>query len=182
MIIRQHQVHSFSNNTSQPEWLIYTDGAFFPKTRQLGWAFLVHSINDADTILHQESGHHSLCFKQKSQNFAAGSLEMELTAAVRALEWLQRQPYRPVTQIRTDALILIEGLFYKFPNWQNNDWRTPKGQPIKHRLLWQKLHTLTDCLQVQWIWVKGHSKDISNQKVDQMARKTSPLKQVQFPT
>ena len=61
---------------------------------------------------------------------------MELTAAIQALEALQR----PVqVQLHTDSKYVLDGITRWIAGWQRNGWRTAAKQPVKNADLWQRL-------------------------------------------
>ena len=56
------------------------------------------------------------------------------------------------------------------PNWVRRGWKTAGGDPVKNRDLWERLHAATQRHQIEWKWVKGHSGDPDNERVDVLAR------------
>jgi len=54
--------------------------------------------------------------------------------------------------------------------WIRRGWKTAGGAPVKNRDLWERLHQAAARHQVDWRWVKGHSGDPGNERVDQLAR------------
>lgn len=93
---------------------------------------------------------------------------MELQAALAVLEKLQSLPLHPDLKIRTDSKYLIDGLTRWMANWKRKGWRTAAGKPVLNQDLWQALDRarLPD---VQLTYVKGHSGDPDNDRVDQIA-------------
>ena len=41
--------------------------------------------------------------------------------------------------------------------------------------LWKKLKELVKNIKVDWIWIKGHSKDPMNDLADELAKKATPI-------
>ncbi len=92
---------------------------------------------------------------------------MELMAAIAALETL-REPCDVV--LHTDSQYVRQGITEWMANWVRRGWKTSGGDPVKNRDLWERLHTAAQRHAVDWRWVKGHSGDPDNERVDQLAR------------
>ena len=54
--------------------------------------------------------------------------------------------------------------------WQRNGWRTVSRQRVKNQDLWKALVAAQKPHEVEWHWVKGHSGDRGNARVDFLAR------------
>ena len=92
---------------------------------------------------------------------------MELMAAIMALEALT-EPCRITLQ--TDSQYVRQGITEWMANWLRRNWKTAGGDPVKNRDLWERLHAANQRHKVEWRWVKGHSGDPDNERVDQLAR------------
>ena len=92
---------------------------------------------------------------------------MELMAAISALEAL-REPCEVV--LSTDSQYVRQGILEWLRNWIRRGWKTAGGDPVKNRDLWERLQQAAIRHQVEWRWVKGHSGDPDNERVDQLAR------------
>lgn len=92
---------------------------------------------------------------------------MELMAAIAALETL-REPCDVV--LHTDSQYVRQGITEWMANWVRRGWKTSGGDPVKNRDLWERLHAAAQRHAVDWRWVKGHSGDPDNERVDQLAR------------
>ena len=46
---------------------------------------------------------------------------------------------------------------------------------IKNIDLWKKLKVLVKSNQIEWKWIKGHSKDQMNDLADELAKKATPI-------
>ena len=92
---------------------------------------------------------------------------MELMAAISALEAL-REPCEVV--LSTDSQYVRQGILEWLRNWIRRGWKTAGGDPVKNRDLWERLQQAASQHQVEWRWVKGHSGDPDNERVDQLAR------------
>ena len=91
---------------------------------------------------------------------------MELTAAIRALEALDR----PCTvSLTTDSEYLRKGITEWLLQWRRRGWRTAGKKPVKNVELWQELDEISSRHQIRWHWVKGHSGDAGNERADELA-------------
>lgn len=91
---------------------------------------------------------------------------MELTAAVRALQALNR-PCR--VELFTDSEYLKRGISEWLPVWRARGWRR-KGGALANVDLWQALDAALQPHQVHWSWVRGHTGHPQNERVDRLAR------------
>ena len=55
-------------------------------------------------------------------------------------------------------------------NWKNNEWLTSNNKPVKNYELWKKIDFYNTNLNINWHWVKGHSGNKYNEKVDKIAQ------------
>ena len=55
-------------------------------------------------------------------------------------------------------------------NWVRNQWKNSQKKPVKNADLWKDLLEVAKVHQIKWHWVKGHSGDIHNERVDEAAR------------
>ena len=92
---------------------------------------------------------------------------MELMGAIMALETLSE----PCTVVlHTDSQYVRQGITLWMPNWVRRGWKTAGGDPVKNRDLWERLELATRRHAIDWRWVKGHSGDPDNERVDVLAR------------
>ena len=92
---------------------------------------------------------------------------MEMIAAIKGLEACQ-EPTKVF--LYTDSKYLRDGITGYIKTWRKNGWRTAKRTPVKNVELWQRLDELVQSQEVQWRWVKGHSGNPWNDRVDSLAR------------
>ncbi len=106
---------------------------------------------------------------------------MELQAALAILQRLAELPLHPDLTLRTDSKYLIDGLSRWMSGWKRKGWRTAAGKPVLNQDLWQALDRarLED---VPLRYVKGHSGDPDNDRVDQIAVAYSRGQQEVIPT
>ncbi len=93
---------------------------------------------------------------------------MELTAAIEVLKRLQDLPLHPKLTLRTDSKYLIDGLEKWITNWKKKGWKTASGKPVLNQDLWETLDQAR-LTNVALEYVKGHSGDPDNDRVDKIA-------------
>ena len=93
---------------------------------------------------------------------------MELQAALEVLQRLEHLPRHPDLTLRTDSKYLIDGLGSWIKGWKRKGWKTAAGKPVLNQDLWKALDVarLDD---VPLCYVKGHSGDPDNERVDRIA-------------
>jgi len=133
---------------------IYTDGACRGNPGPGGWAALLLAGEHEREISGAE--------------IATTNNRMELTAVIRALEALKR----PVEgAIYTDSQYVRQGVLEWMPNWKARGWKTADKKPVKNQDLWQTLDALVARHKLEWHWVKGHSGNVGNERVDALANR-----------
>jgi ribonuclease HI len=135
---------------------IYTDGACSPNPGPGGWAAVLW-FGEHKKIL---TGSETLTTNNR----------MELTAAIRALQALERPS---LVELYTDSEYLRRGVTEWLPRWRARQWRR-KGGSLANLDLWQTLDSLIHQHEVTWHWVRGHSDDPNNLLVDTLARHAIP--------
>ncbi|MBO8220272.1 ribonuclease H family protein [Prochlorococcus marinus] len=93
---------------------------------------------------------------------------MELVAAIKTLEKLKTYKLKENFKLRTDSKYVIEGYTKWIINWKKNGWKTSSGKSVQNLDLWQKI----DQLRINGLvmeYVKGHSGDKQNDRVDKIA-------------
>ena len=135
------------------EIIIYTDGACLGNPGAGGWAAII-VINNKIKILSGGS-------KDTTNN------RMEMFAVIEALKQVTNDS---VINLYTDSKYIIDGISHWINNWKTNEWRTSNKKPVKNCELWKKIDFYHTNLKINWHWVKGHSGDKYNEKVDKIAR------------
>ena len=92
---------------------------------------------------------------------------MELQAAISALEALTRPCD---VEFHTDSQYVRKGISQYLPDWIKRNWKTSTGKPVKNDDLWRELDALTRQHTINWEWVRGHSGNPYNERVDRLAR------------
>ena len=138
---------------SLPSVTIYTDGGADPNPGPGGWgAVLEHPASGRREEL---SGGEPLTTNNR----------MELTAAIQALETLQR-PCR--VDLHTDSQYLRRGVSEWLPGWIARGWRRKTGE-LQNEDLWRRLAAAVERHQIRWHWVKGHAGQAQNERADRLA-------------
>ena len=136
-----------------PHVTIYTDGACSGNPGPGGWGVLLRF------------GSH-----EKELSGSAGDTtnnRMELTAALEALHALTK-PCQ--IDFYTDSEYLKNGITRWMSVWKRKGWKTSAKQPVKNQDLWQALDEAVQGHQISWHWVRGHTGQRENERVDQLAR------------
>lgn len=131
---------------------IYTDGACRGNPGPGGWGALLR-YNQNEKKLKGAEGHTT-------------NNRMELTAAIKALEALNR-PCE--VDLYTDSKYLRQGMTEWLQQWKVKGWKNSKREPVKNADLWQALDQLANKHQIKWHWVKGHSGHPENDLADALA-------------
>lgn len=132
---------------------IHTDGACLGNPGPGGWAALL-SYGDSEREL-------------AGADPDTTNNRMELMAAIMALETLS-EPCDVV--LHTDSQYVRQGITEWMPGWLRRNWKNSAGQPVKNRDLWERLSAASARHRIDWRWVKGHSGDPGNDRVDELAR------------
>ena len=132
---------------------VHTDGACLGNPGPGGWAALLR-------------------YGARERELVGGETEttnnrMELMAAIVALETLTEDC---AVTLHTDSQYVRKGITEWMRNWVRRGWKTAGGDPVKNRDLWERLHAASGRHVIDWRWVKGHSGDPDNERVDTLAR------------
>jgi ribonuclease HI len=136
----------------------HTDGACLGNPGPGGWAALLRYRGREREL----SGGESMTTNNR----------MELMAAIMALEALI-EPCEVV--LHTDSQYVRQGITEWINNWARRGWKTAAGDPVKNRDLWERLHAAAQRHSIEWKWVKGHSGDPDNERVDVLARSQAQI-------
>jgi ribonuclease HI len=131
---------------------IWTDGGCKPNPGPGGWAAILRFRGVERELSGAEP--------------ATTNNRMELTAAAQALEALKR-PCQVV--LHTDSEYVRNGVTRWHEGWVRRNWRNAAGQPVANLELWQRLLAAGKPHRIEWRWVRGHSGDPMNERVDRLA-------------
>ncbi|MDB2371654.1 ribonuclease HI [Alphaproteobacteria bacterium] len=135
---------------------VYTDGSCLGNPGTGGWAFQI--FNEGTIINH-------FGYQLDTTNN-----QMELTAAIKALEFLQKESE---IIIFTDSTYVRNGITSWISNWKKNNWKNSQRKDVKNKILWKKLDVLNSQKNITWKWVKAHDINEHNNKVDLLAREAA---------
>lgn len=138
--------------------VIYSDGGSDPNPGIGGWAAVLR-YGQHEKVLY-------------GNDPATTNNRMELTAAIKALEALKK---RSVIEFHTDSEYVRKGITQWIEGWSQRGWMSKSGKPISNADLWQRLWPLVQQHEINWYWVKGHSGNPLNERVDTLAREARLL-------
>ena len=137
---------------------IFTDGSCLGNPGPGGWGVLIKNLETGtEEVLRGGS-------KETTNNI------MELTAVIRALEEFEVvDGISPKLTIYSDSNYVIKGATEWIDNWVKNNWRNASKKPVKNKELWQQFLSVSDGLDISFVWVKGHNGHTENELVDSIA-------------
>jgi ribonuclease HI len=130
--------------------VVYTDGSCLGNPGRGGWAWAVDGGR-------WDSGGETHTTNQR----------MEVTAVLEALRSLPG----PLHVISDSTYVVNCFRQQWWVGWKRRGWRNTQGKPVANQDLWKELLTLAldSSRPVTFEWVKGHSGDPMNDRVDQLA-------------
>ena len=135
--------------------LIFADGASKGNPGPGGWGALV-SYNGSVAEFGGRAEHTT-------------NNRMELTAALEALQFLQKMNVRGDIAFHTDSSYVINGITKWVYGWKKNDWQTKEKKPVLNRDLWEALYESALLQKIRWEHVGGHVGVIGNERADAIA-------------
>ncbi|MFC3108032.1 ribonuclease HI [Undibacterium arcticum] len=93
---------------------------------------------------------------------------MEMTAVIEALATLKR-PCKIV--LHTDSQYVLKGITEWLAGWKARGWKTAAKTAVKNVDLWQALDAAQAKHQIEWVWVRGHSGHVGNERADALANR-----------
>lgn len=140
------------DSEARPLVEIWTDGGCKPNPGPGGWGALLRFGDVERELLGGDA--------------ATTNNRMELTAAAEALEALKK-PCR--VRLHTDSEYLKNGITRWSTGWVRKNWRSSTGDPVKNMDLWRRILEAVKPHEIEWLWVRGHSGDANNERVDVLA-------------
>ncbi len=130
---------------------IYTDGSCLGNPGPGGWAWAI------------PDGAFASGAERESTN-----QRMEIFAVIDAL---QSRPEQEI-EIVSDSTYVVKCFNDRWwAGWQRRGWKNSQGKPVANRDLWEPLFELAldPERSISFSWVKGHSGDRWNDRVDELA-------------
>lgn len=132
---------------------IYTDGACKGNPGPGGWGALINEDGNTKEIFGGETN--------------TTNNRMEILAVIMALNEVVSS--KNEITVFTDSKYVQNGINVWILKWKNNGWKTSNKKEVKNRDLWIELDILNEKLNINWIWVKGHSGHPENDRADFLA-------------
>jgi ribonuclease HI len=139
-----------ANDGAVAQTVVYTDGSCLGNPGPGGWAWAI------------PDGAYASGAEAKTTN-----QRMEITAVLRALEAIGG----PVL-VMSDSTYVVNCFRDRWwDGWRRRGWRNSAGKPVANRDLWEPLVALVvdSGRAIRFEWVKGHSGDLMNDRVDLLA-------------
>jgi ribonuclease HI len=132
--------------------IIYTDGACSGNPGPGGWGAYLQ-------------------WNDHEKELSGGELEttnnrMEMMAVIKALEAIKKNSN---VKIYTDSKYVLQGATEWLEGWKARGWKSASKKPVKNQDLWEQIDSLIHFHCVEFYWVKGHSGDENNERVDKLA-------------
>lgn len=157
--LEQKIKHIYNSNSSSNRMIIaYTDGSCLGNPGKGGWGVIL-LVEEKEFIFSGSD-------KETTNN------RMELLAAIVALEKsneLNPMQNEQIT-IHSDSQYVCNGISVWMSGWRRKNWKTTNGTAVKNQDLWKQLDKYKGNRIVICKWVKGHSTDEMNNRVDLIAR------------
>lgn len=137
--------------------ILFTDGACRGNPGPGGWAW-------AEGATYFASG-----FDEHTTN-----QRMELLAVIEALQSVPDD----VIEIVSDSTYVVKCFNDRwYAGWLRRGWKNSQGQPVANRDLWEILFALVleSDRSISFRWVKGHSGDVMNDFVDELATEAADV-------
>jgi ribonuclease HI len=96
---------------------------------------------------------------------------MEITAALEALRALSPEGVGGI-EVVSDSTYVVRCFTDRWwEGWRRRNWKNSQNKPVANRDLWEPLLdlALSPSVTVTFRWVKGHSGDRWNDRVDELA-------------
>ena len=132
--------------------VVYTDGACRGNPGPGGWAWAVPGGRYA-------SGAEAHTTNQR----------MEITAVLEALRALLPDGPSGIDVVSDSTYVVKCFTDRWWEGWQRRGWKNAQRKPVANRDLWEPLLDLALAHEVTFRWVKGHSGDRWNDRVDELA-------------
>ena len=140
------------NNTPMEKIKMYTDGSCLGNPGEGGWGAIIQ--------YHDGSEYQEQILRGGEQHTTNN--RMEMTGIISALNWIKKnimkdgEEKKYLVEIFSDSRLIIDTMTKHWKKKMNTD-------------LWAMMDDARHGLNITWNWVKGHSTDRMNQRVDKIA-------------
>lgn len=139
--------------------VIYCDGACLGNPGPGGYAALLMDKNGKEKVV-------------AGNEASSTNNRMELKAAIEGLKALKKSCR---VKIYSDSQYVVKGMNEWIKGWQKSGFKNAKKQEVANADLWVELLSVAKTHQVTWQWVRGHSGNELNERVDEIAREQAGL-------
>lgn len=139
---------------------LHTDGACLGNPGPGGWACIVRPLPDGDEQV------------LTGGEPATTNNRMELMAV---LEGLRSLPDASKVSLSADSQYVLKGMTEWLDNWKRRGWRTANRKPVKNEDLWRAIDIECARLDIETMWVEGHSGHAENERCDQLAKQQAEM-------
>lgn len=119
---------------------IFTDGSYYPSSRQGGWAFCIY-----------DQGY---WLANSGYEYHTSNDRMEMMAVVQALRCLC---YPVAVTVYCDNQYVVHTINQWIYRWAHNNWQTKSGKTAANLDLLGQLWQLLNYHRVTAVWVKAHT-------------------------
>lgn len=98
--------------------------------------------------------------------------QMEVLAVLQTLRTLRLSHSAATLKIRSDSQYVVKGITQWRKGWEQRNWRTVAGAPVKNAEMWREMVDLVDAWgpSLSFEWVRGHNGDAGNEHADALAQ------------
>lgn len=122
-----------------------------------GWGFLVKESNKE---IYSNSG----AEKNTTNN------RMEMMAVIEGVSYILQNYQDAEIEVTTDSAYIANCYKNKwYVNWEKNQWKNAKKEPVKNKELWLQIIPFFKNEKIKFNWVKGHAESAENHLVDMLA-------------
>jgi ribonuclease HI len=137
---------------------IYTDGSAAPNPGPGGYGIVVEENGQIIKLMNGKKS-------QTTNN------EQELTAIVKAIEWMQEFYPSTAYHIYSDSAYCVNLINQWMAGWAQKGWTRGKGEPVKNLELVKRLYEFKTSIPCNWeiSHIKGHNNFYQNELADALA-------------
>jgi ribonuclease HI len=139
--------------TEDDQIIIYTDGGCIGNPGPGGYGAVLLFQNQRKEL----SGGYRLTTNNR----------MELMACIAALQSLK---VKTSVVLHSDSQYVVRGMMEGWAKrWRSNNWKRTKKEKAENPDLWSQLLDLSEQLDVNYIWVRGHAGIPENERCDELS-------------